>query len=144
MSQKKACCTPDAGRTVAISSVEELNHRRSGGIDREQMQPVAGGTFRMGSDAEQAWPEDGEGPVRNVSVRPFLLDRYAVTNAEFAEFVSATGYITDAEQYGWSFVFHLHLTKARRRELQATRSVVGLEWWLAVPGATWKMPFGSG
>ena len=108
------------------------------------MQPVAGGTFRMGSDADQAWPEDGEGPVRNVSVRPFLLDRYAVTNAEFAEFVSATGYITDAEQYGWSFVFHLHLTKARRRELQATRSVVGLEWWLAVPGATWKMPFGSG
>ena len=97
----------------------------------------------MGSVAEEAWPEDGEGPVRNVTLRAFRIDRYAVTNAAFAEFVSATGYITEAEQYGWSFVFHLHLTKAQRRELQTTRSVAGLEWWLAVPGASWKMPFGS-
>ena len=45
------------------------------------------------------------GPVRSVTLRPFRIDRVAVSNAPFAAFVDATRHVTEAERYGWSFVF---------------------------------------
>jgi len=82
--------------------------------------------------------EDGEGPARSVSVRDFLLDAGTVTNQRFAEFVEATGYVTDAERFGWSFVFRNHVagpTEPRQHVLRA-------EWWLQVEGASWRHPNG--
>jgi formylglycine-generating enzyme required for sulfatase activity len=72
-----------------------------------------------------------------------LIDAYAVSNERFFQFVEATGYTTDAERFGWSFVFHLHLSKDVRDRLKKTRAVVGLEWWLAVPYANWRSPLGA-
>ena len=69
------------------------------------MVDLPGGTFAMGDDSVWAYPDDGESPVHDVHVAAFRIDRYAVTNARFAEFVAATGFRTDAETYGWSFVF---------------------------------------
>ena len=43
--------------------------------------------------------------MREVSVDSFWVDRFAVSNEDFAEFVEATGYATEAERFGWSFVF---------------------------------------
>jgi formylglycine-generating enzyme required for sulfatase activity len=103
-----------------------------------------GGEFLMGCDGPKAWPADGEGPVREVTVSPFLIDACAVSNEHFLQFVEATGYETDAEQFGWSYVFHLHLSKKQRDSLKQTRAVVGLEWWLAVPHANWRSPRGPG
>ena len=54
---------------------------------------VPGGTFELG---DTVYPE--EQPVRKTSVAGFWMDRTEVTNAEFAEFVKATGYITEAER----------------------------------------------
>src|SRR5512144_1796780 len=54
---------------------------------------IPGGTFGMGSDKH--YPE--ERPVHRVTVDGFWMDRYPVTNARFARFVEATGYITFAE-----------------------------------------------
>lgn len=51
-------------------------------------------------------PEDGEGPVREVFVDPFALCAVTVTVAQYARFVAATGYVTQAERDGASFVFH--------------------------------------
>lgn len=51
--------------------------------------------------------DDGEGPVRSVRLSPYLIDATAVTNRQFAAFVRDTGYVTDAERFGWPFVFHL-------------------------------------
>jgi formylglycine-generating enzyme len=51
---------------------------------------IPGGTFRMGSD--EHYPE--EAPVHEETVGAFWMDRYAVTNAQFARFVEATGYVT--------------------------------------------------
>ena len=51
------------------------------------------------------FPSDGQGPVRRVTLSPFGIDRYATSGERFAQFVDATGYRTDAERYGWSFVF---------------------------------------
>ncbi|MEY8757987.1 SUMF1/EgtB/PvdO family nonheme iron enzyme [Peribacillus frigoritolerans] len=42
----------------------------------------------------------GEGPIRKVYVKPFTIDRYAVTNVNFQDFIEDTGYITGAERYG--------------------------------------------
>ncbi|HEX3935303.1 MAG TPA: formylglycine-generating enzyme family protein, partial [Puia sp.] len=57
---------------------------------------VAGGTFRMGADNDQALPD--EYPKHLVTVSGFWIDRTEVTNAEFAAFVRATGYVTTAER----------------------------------------------
>ena len=71
----------------------------------ERMQHLSGGTFRMGTDSGDGFPQDGEGPIREVTVDPFYIDKYTVTNAEFLTFIQETDYTTDAENYGWSFVF---------------------------------------
>ena len=65
----------------------------------------------MGTEDAAGFPADGEGPVRDVRVDGFRIDATAVTNREFAEFVEATNYRTDAETYGWSYVFHLFLSR---------------------------------
>ena len=64
-----------------------------------------GGHFLMGTEAADAYAQDGEGPVHAVQIDPFWVDRYAVSNARFLAFVAATGYVTEAEQFGWAFVF---------------------------------------
>jgi formylglycine-generating enzyme len=91
----------------------------------------------MGDIARVGYPGDGEEPVE-VTVAPFSIGPTAVTNAEFAEFVDATGHITDAERYEWSFVFGGLLPD----DFPETRGVVGAEWWRQVFGATWKTPEG--
>ncbi|SNT42227.1 Formylglycine-generating enzyme, required for sulfatase activity, contains SUMF1/FGE domain [Granulicella rosea] len=97
----------------------------------------------MGTDYEEAFAADGERPVRRVRLKPFEIDTYPVTNADFAAFVQATGYKSEAEVYGWSFVFWSHIPKKRRAEL-VTDTVAGAEWWCQVPGAYWKTPEGPG
>ncbi|TWI52693.1 formylglycine-generating enzyme required for sulfatase activity [Pseudomonas duriflava] len=55
---------------------------------------LLGGSFTLGS--ERFYPE--ERPARTVSVDDFWIDRHPVTNAQFARFVAATGYRTQAER----------------------------------------------
>jgi formylglycine-generating enzyme len=93
----------------------------------------------MGS-AEPSFPLDGEGPVREVRVEPFRIDAYAVSNERFGAFVGATGYLSEAERFGWSFVFVGLLPPPLRR----ARPVPGTPWWRAVPGACWSAPEGPG
>lgn len=97
----------------------------------------------MGTDAaEEGFAEDGEGPARRVRVQPFAIAATTVTNAQFADFVRATGYITEAEQIGGAFVFYLQVPEERRRLLrQVSRE---LPWWLVVEGACWQRPTGPG
>ncbi|MEO3784934.1 formylglycine-generating enzyme family protein [Actinocorallia sp. B10E7] len=102
---------------------------------------LEGGVFRMGNEDERANPLDGEGPVREVEVAPFLIDPTAVTNAQFARFVKETGYVTEAERFGWSFVFHLLLPPD---VAASTLSPEVTPWWRAVDGAYWKAPEGPG
>jgi formylglycine-generating enzyme len=97
-----------------------------------------GGSFLMGSEDRFAYPGDGEGPVRQVTVAPFALDACAVSNEQFAEFVEETGFVTDAERYGWSFVFAGLLPD----EFPPTRGVAAAPWWRQVEGAMWSRPEG--
>lgn len=59
----------------------------------------------MGTMEKVGFPTDGEGPIRNIMVNPFYIDTHTVTNQTFQRFIDDTGYRTEAEQYGWSFVF---------------------------------------
>ncbi|SFK77781.1 Formylglycine-generating enzyme, required for sulfatase activity, contains SUMF1/FGE domain [Geodermatophilus ruber] len=101
---------------------------------------LPGGTFLMGTEDAAGFPADGEGPVRAVTLAPFRIDRYAVSNARFAEFADATGYRTDAERFGWSFVFAGLLPA----DHPATRAVAQAPWWRQVEGADWRHPEGPG
>jgi formylglycine-generating enzyme len=98
--------------------------------------------FRMGNDGPDANPGDFEGPVRSVRVDAFSIGATVVTNREFNRFVAATGYVTDAERLGSSYVFYLQVAAERRAALR--RVAPGLPWWAEVPGASWKRPEGPG
>jgi formylglycine-generating enzyme required for sulfatase activity len=82
---------------------------------------------------------DGEGPRRFVRVKPFRLGVTAVTNAQFSAFIAETGYVTEAERFGWSYVFYQHVDG-----VAYTEGVVGAEWWRRIDGASWHTPFGPG
>lgn len=85
-------------------------------------------------------PNDGEGPLRAARLKPFRMGAKTVTNAEFASFVEDTGYVTEAERFGWSFVFWSEVPL----EIEMTQGIEGLEWWRRVDGAYWKAPRGPG
>jgi formylglycine-generating enzyme len=97
-----------------------------------------GGEFRMGSADRWAYPGDGEGPVRHVALDPFEIAPHAVTNAEFAEFADATGHVSEAERFGWSFVFGGLLPD----DFPPTRGVASAPWWRQVEEAYWRRPEG--
>src|SRR4051794_4357151 len=84
---------------------------------RTDMIYLSGGKFLMGTDDSEGFPADGEGPVRKIILSPFYIDPYAVSNADFKAFVSETGYVTDAEKYGWSFVFHLLVSEESKKNV---------------------------
>jgi formylglycine-generating enzyme required for sulfatase activity len=108
--------------------------------DTRRMVTVPAGEFRMGTDSDVGFPADGEGPARDVHVDAFRIDQHAVTNAEFLEFVRETGYTTEAEEYGWSFVFEDFLAEADADA--AFENVQAAPWWVAVEGACWYRPDG--
>jgi formylglycine-generating enzyme len=99
---------------------------------------LPGGKFRMGSVGPMSYPADGEAPVHAVELRPFSIEPVAVTNERFAEFVTATGHVTDAERYGWSFVFAGFLPD----DFPDTRAVATAPWWRQVEGSDWRHPEG--
>jgi formylglycine-generating enzyme required for sulfatase activity len=98
---------------------------------------LEGGRFLMGCESSLALPGDGEGPVREVSVSPFAISPHAVTNRELREFVRDTEYKTEAQRFGWSYVFH---SLAPQRDRWRTASEA--PWWVGVEGARWDRPEG--
>ena len=96
----------------------------------------------MGSEDRDAFPADGEDPVRSVTVNPFYIDQAHVTNEQFAEFIRSTRYRTEAERFGWSFVFYQFVPTVIARRVQ--QAVKGAEWWWPVKGAQWNRPNGPG
>ena len=104
------------------------------------MVEVPGGEFLMGDAGPLAYPGDGEGPVRRVRLDSFHVDACAVSNADFERFAEASGHVTDAERFGWSFVFAGLLPD----DFPPTRAVAHAPWWRQVEGADWRHPEGQG
>ncbi|MFP5332494.1 MAG: formylglycine-generating enzyme family protein [Acidimicrobiia bacterium] len=104
------------------------------------MARIAAGCFDMGSDDADAVFGDGEGPVRTVELSTFAIAPTTVTNRQFAEFVGDAGHVTDAERFGWSFVFEGFVAP----DAEVIGSVSTAPWWAAVRGAYWRAPEGPG
>ena len=105
---------------LAMIASNGCNWKRKTEVSSE-MVLVSGGKFRMGTETGMPF----EGPVHDVEVGPFYIDKHEVTVAEFEKFVAATGYRTEAERFGWSGVFD---TESRE--------------WKKVEGADWRHPEG--
>ncbi len=141
------CCAPQPSTRPASPTPSPLveegwGEGKSGAPPPENPVRLPGGSFLMGSNDPAGFPEDGEGPVRRVSVSAFRVGACAVTNAQFAAFVDATQHVTDAERFGWSFVFHLLVSEdVQRRHPQRPEAT---PWWVPVSGATWRRPEGPG
>jgi formylglycine-generating enzyme len=108
---------------------------------------LPGGGFRMGS--QQFYPD--EGPVHDEHVEPFAIEQHPVTNAQFSEFVSDTGYVTVAERPLDSVLFpNLPADDLEPGALMfsPTAGPVDLsdwrQWWRWSVGADWQHPFGPG
>jgi formylglycine-generating enzyme required for sulfatase activity len=96
-------------------------------------------TFLMGDrHGDDRWG-DGEGPAHPVTLAAFDIDTTSVTNGDFARFVEATGYRTEAESFGYSAVFHLVLAA---EDQDVLGQPPGTPWWLGVAGADWRHPGG--
>ncbi len=143
---RKACCTPSAGRSAeeaGASSPAPMTERSPNAGSTAGMVRLDGGAFLMGDDGPEIWPSDGEGPIREVTLDPFYLDATTVTNEQFAAFTEATGYQTEAERFGWSFVFLNQIPKSHLKRA-AFENVLGLDWWIKVEKADWRKPGGPG
>ena len=134
----KSCCLPDRAPTPSVVATCLLVAPSDD--DGARLIRIPGGTFLMGSNDSAAHLLDGEGPVRAVTLDPFRIDAVAVSNRRFARFAAATGYVTEAERIGWSFVFRNFLPVDRRPAAPPP----GAPWWLPVEGACWRAPEGPG
>ncbi|HVN04430.1 MAG TPA: formylglycine-generating enzyme family protein [Bryobacteraceae bacterium] len=137
---KPLCCAPTRQRLAQLTASAQASAARPRATagTLENMARLEG-RFRMGSDDPEAFPGDGEGPVRQVTLSPFYISKYAVTNEQFAAFVRASGYRTEAERLGWSFVFRNHVPKPARGA-----AMPGPAWWVRGDGADWPHPQGPG
>ncbi len=137
------CCAPRRARAVLLEESRTISASRrrvhDGSVDG--MIKLDGGAFFMGTESEEANIEDGESPVRKILLDAFYMDAMAVTNAQFEEFANATGYVTESERLGWSFVFQGHIPAEKYDELVAG-NVAAAPWWCKVPGASWRRPAG--
>jgi formylglycine-generating enzyme required for sulfatase activity len=141
--QPPPCCVPSKSRAEKLAQSRALSDARRRAVSGSTggMVRLDGGRFLMGAEDREGFPADGEGPVREVTLDPFFIDRFPVTNAQFGEFVRVTGYVSEAERFGWSFVFQGHIPEEDRPRL-VKRRAPGVEWWCVVEGAFWKRPWG--
>ncbi|MFA5122078.1 formylglycine-generating enzyme family protein [Zavarzinia sp.] len=123
---RQALETP-AGRTcIAAPPLPDPGDPTSG------MVALPAGTVQLGEGPVLP----GEGPARSVAVAAFRIDATDVTNAQFAAFVAATGYVTLAERLGSSLVFVGAEGTVNRDDPS--------QWWRIVGGADWRHPKGPG
>lgn len=87
--------------------------------DNSSMIYIPAGEFTMGSDKYTS-----EGPIQQISLDAYLIDKYLVTNRQFKQFVEETNYQTDAE-------------KNRSGEVWTGRR------WSNDENATWRLPDGA-
>ncbi len=141
--EKSPCCS--AARSVTAPGVAPAGAReRTADVPKHRSRSnrgqvrLPGGEFGMGDAFGEGYPADGELPVHSVRLSAYYIDATAVTNAAFATFVKATGYVSDAERFGASAVFHLVANRA-----DVLGEAAGAPWWLTVRGASWRCPEGG-
>jgi len=154
VAKKPICCEsniPSRFKPVkkAFTSAAETSD------DHKNMVWITGGSFMMGGDNAQAGPD--EYPKHKVTVDGYWIDQTEVTNAQFAQFVKATGYVTTAERKpDWEELKKQvppgtpkpadSLLVPASLVFKPTEGAVPLsdysQWWAWVENADWKHPQG--
>ncbi|WP_433874899.1 formylglycine-generating enzyme family protein [Sinomonas atrocyanea] len=140
------CAAPRAAQQPALSAPPRPttdhapDHAPAPGAIQHEEVALPAGEFLMGDAFNEGYPSDGETPVHAVRLDGFGIDATTVTNRMFAAFIAASGYRTEAEQYGSSAVFHL-LVQAPEDDVLG--QAAGAPWWLNVRGADWAHPAGA-
>jgi len=138
--KNKSCCAASRDTSSTNAGQVIVGNSKEGSF--ENMIKLPGGKFLMGTNDKDGFPADGEGPVREITLDPFYIDANTVTNLQFSKFINATAYITEAERYGWSFVFYGLLSEENKKaDFQVAAQT---PWWCAIQGAKWNQPEGKG
>lgn len=153
-------------QTTAQTTADSMAHCAVGGIPTRQALARTADSARIGSDSAShkgmVWIPGGSfemgssefadtQPIHSVRVDGFWMDAHEVTNAEFARFVTATGYKTVAERP----INPNDFPNADPALLKPGSAVFSppaqpvslqnpLQWWRYVPGANWRQPHGPG
>ena len=136
-----ACCTASRPEPASRNSKNlAFTNIRASEKSKKGMVLIPGGEFLMGTDDKIGYLADGEGPVRRVRVNPFYMEECAVTYSQFSRFVKDTRYKTEAESYGWSFVFRGFLSPSVSKRV--TQVVAMTPWWAPIKGSNWRHPEG--
>lgn len=133
-----SCCS-----AMRSDQADDVDARGAASMHRDTRSQVRidATTFAMGDAFDEGYASDGEIPVHDVELDAYFIDPTPVTNAQFAAFVRATDYVTEAEALGVSAVFHLAY---RGDGASVIHQIEGTPWWLAVRGASWRAPDGPG
>ncbi len=134
----KTCCTPSSGRDVSKSDDAPLPETSSK-VPAITTCKIPGGPALQGTD-RPVIDADEESPCRSKTVKPFLMMQTTVTNELFAAFINDTGYETDADRYGWSYVF----APDRAGSSEDANSLTASNWWRREDGANWRLINGPG
>lgn len=126
-----SCCVPTRAERHQLQTPAASGVGNARAV--HQIVAIPGGRGLLGTDRPQS-PVDEEGPLRTMRIKAFWMDATAVTNARFAAFVAATGYQTEAERLGDSFVFKGFLPADTAEQ----NAVVAAPWWRMVRGANWQ------
>lgn len=153
MTRDSRSCGPDcacgapargvlSGGRVALPVLRGAPGAGGGGSGRHPIAQagVPAGSFVMGDSSGDENHGDGETPRHRVALGAFEIDATTVTNADYARFVDATGYRTEAEVFGFSAVFHLAVSAP---DADLVGAPAGTPWWFAVRGADWAHPGGA-
>ena len=149
-----SCCyTPSSKTSAILASGQNITQRKD--TSHDGMIWIAAGTYMMGAPDDRGMPN--EYPAHKVHVNGFWMDATEVTNAQFAEFVNTTGYVTMAEHpVDWEILKAQSppgtpkpadsLLEPGSMVFTATLSVVPLndnsQWWRWVRSTDWRHPEG--
>lgn len=135
---QKTCCVPTRAGGVGTARATTMEGARA--ETRPEGVLIPGTRSPIFGTARPRIPDDGEDLRKSKPLPAFRITRTTITNAEFAAFVDATGYRTEAETIGWSFVFWSDVPES----IPMTRGIAGLEWWRQIEGANWRDINGPG
>ncbi|WP_193597930.1 formylglycine-generating enzyme family protein [Microbacterium sp. YJN-G] len=135
------CGTPSRGAFLAApaSAIPLLAGGASGSKHLIPQARIPAGSFTMGDSSGDENRGDGETPRHRVTLEAFSIDTTSVTNRAFRAFVDDTGYLTEAETFGYSAVFHLAV---QADDDMIMGPAAGTPWWYGVRGADWRHPGG--
>jgi len=135
--KREAQKDPDIGQRL----VDLIQHEESEEELQQQMSLIPEGEYKIGTK-QPIFASDHENE-RKVYVNQFYMDKYQVSNADFENFVIETGYITEAQEFGDSFVFQSFVEDDVKEKYKDFR-VAAAPWWYKINGTSWIHPEGTG